>query len=561
MSLLSQLTEEDKTKIVNYIEIFSEVTDYSNERDVEAPIDHILRFWDTNKTNLFGQIFNNDKLRISKEVTIFKDEDMLDREIGKLTDENIFIRNYISWITRESEKYLVNDNNISAYRFVMYDLIDNHALIQNKFLGNNSISITLPSTGKVYKIQKGCKLMKALGVIAKEFNIPGFEQFRLEHSVILNEKKLKGTLTLSVHPLDFLTMSDNDCDWDSCMSWMNRGDYRMGTVEMMNSPCVVEAYLESSTPMRLYKGYYPGEWTNKKWRELFIVTPECVAGIKGYPYWNVELETIVINWIADLMQQYNGFEYDEEIRKFENYMPILDGKKVVKFGFTSDLMYNDIDRAEHLIRVGKNVAEGDDIEINFSGPTECMICGSRIDNYDHQLVDPMFIVCSACENVVKCDRCESLMYDGNYCEVDGERICYDCYDNETSNCSVCGEVHLNDRMTWAVLSIEGYAFDDDTRVELIVCDDCMTDVKTTFDSASFFENWKGKVSLFNIANVTLKNLQEYAKNNPYFDFDMWVKEFIRRHRNDEYVYNLSTGGLEPLNEDKLRELVYNSIEI
>ena len=39
-------------------------------------------------------------------------------------------------------------------------------------------------------------------------------------------------------------MSDNDYGWDSCMGWMNEGEYRLGTVEMMNSPCIVVAYID-----------------------------------------------------------------------------------------------------------------------------------------------------------------------------------------------------------------------------------------------------------------------------------------------------------------------------
>ena len=38
-------------------------------------------------------------------------------------------------------------------------------------------------------------------------------------------------------------MSDNNSGWESCMSWRNNGCYRRGTVEMMNSPYVIVAYL------------------------------------------------------------------------------------------------------------------------------------------------------------------------------------------------------------------------------------------------------------------------------------------------------------------------------
>ena len=91
-----------------------------------------------------------------------------------------------------------------------------------------------------------------------------FEQMRIKHSQILNKKRLKGTLCLSIHPLDYITISDNNCDWDSCMTWTGDdcpGEYRLGTLEMMNSPSVVVAYLDSKEP------YHPLDdgraWSNK----------------------------------------------------------------------------------------------------------------------------------------------------------------------------------------------------------------------------------------------------------------------------------------------------------
>ena len=72
-----------------------------------------------------------------------------------------------------------------------------------------------------------------------------WEEIRLAHSQIFNTNKMTGTLCLSIHPLDYATASDNDNGWSSCMSWRDDGCYRMGTVEMMNSPMVICAYFAS----------------------------------------------------------------------------------------------------------------------------------------------------------------------------------------------------------------------------------------------------------------------------------------------------------------------------
>ena len=89
------------------------------------------------------------------------------------------------------------------------------------------------------------------------------------------------------------------------MSWDECGDYRIGTVEMMNSKNTIVAYLKGDTEMtRAYNTYtknYNFKWNNKKWRELFVIDEATLLGIKGYPYAHSELEAQVFNWIKELI--------------------------------------------------------------------------------------------------------------------------------------------------------------------------------------------------------------------------------------------------------------------
>jgi hypothetical protein len=101
--------------------------------------------------------------------------------------------------------------------------------------------------GKVLKIRNGSRPMRSIRKIAESYGIEGFEHFMNKHSECLNQKSLKGTVHMSIHPMDYMTMSDNNEGWESCMSWANDGCYKQGTVEMMNSPCAVVGYLESDS--------------------------------------------------------------------------------------------------------------------------------------------------------------------------------------------------------------------------------------------------------------------------------------------------------------------------
>ena len=207
---------------------------------------------------MFGE-----QLIISKEFEYIKEDDEIYAEMSDMTSDykkygrqgrsgTPFIIAFESWIDKNihvdwswdnDSIYFDKINMDSNTYYDLRSLVDTETLVKNEYKGSK-FSIPLPD-GKTYTVTPGTKAIRALSVIAKAYEIPGFEDFRICHSLIHNQKKIKGNLFLSIHPLDYWTMSDNNCGWESCMSWSGHGGYRQGTVEMMNSPWVVVAYINS----------------------------------------------------------------------------------------------------------------------------------------------------------------------------------------------------------------------------------------------------------------------------------------------------------------------------
>lgn len=246
---------------------------------------------------------------------------------------------------------------------------------------------------------------------------------QFENLMSLNtNKKISSDITLSIHPLDFMTMSDNDSNWSSCMSWKNFGSYRCGTVEMMNSAFVVIAYSKAKEPMDLFDDSEEYKWNNKTWRELFIVTKDFIYPIKGYPYHSAEFEKFVINKIAELSKKNCGFEYQENF--YENMSP----------DFHTENMYNDtVCRVSTMI--GKiNIAltkeEINGMDFNYSGNFVSSISG------DITFLDPDYetvLLADVDDNYFpyyKCPRCgEVVTYDKvSWSDYEGEDVCNDCWD-------------------------------------------------------------------------------------------------------------------------------------
>ena len=169
----------------------------------------------------------------------------------------------------------------------------------------------------------------------------------MEHSRILNDKAMNGTLCLSIHPMDYITMSDNDSNWSSCMSWTRGGGYRGGTVECMNSTNTLVAYLESEDNPCSFLNY--ADWNNKKWRCLFVVNPDVITSVKSYPYHNNDILDIVIKWLAELAKENWGGEVDtntivtetDGVIYLKTELGTYSRRKPYMYFETNGVMYND----------------------------------------------------------------------------------------------------------------------------------------------------------------------------------------------------------------------------
>ena len=294
---------------------------------------------------------------------------------------------------------------------------------------------------KKYRVLPGCKVSKALQKIASIYNLSNYEEFRIEHSQVLNQKIIEGELCLSIHPLDYITMSDNGCGWKSCLSWMTYGDYRQGAVEMMNSPCVIVAYLSSKENMHI-------GWNSKKWRQLFFVSPDGISSIKSYPFYNDELTKTAFEWIKELAEKNLGVKYSQTIEysyEEEFQLPEVFGDKNVRVYFETVNMYNDFGCAPyHLLCLNTNLTENqkntiicreDLVSIFFfySGSSQCMICG----NLHPTLYDEGSLVCDHCQKDVVCPSCgthldeEDILH--SEIDEDGDTIYYCPYCNSKYN--------------------------------------------------------------------------------------------------------------------------------
>lgn len=467
-NLVNEISEKDQNKIEEYIKGYAlDENDCFPIREHHfAGVEKVLQPWSKAKQNLYKLLGN--KLMISKRVSFEKPEEEIRGSICQALDDHSsnfsrFLGSFEDYFRIKYRSFLKENSNseldLNQLLRALSAITSIDALVSNKVPEGfaqvwesptiiTRISMPTPS-GRTIDISVGAKVMKILGKISNEFDIPGFEEFRIEHSRIMNDKKMAGNITLSIHPLDYMTMSDNDCSWESCMSWKNFGCYRQGTVEMMNSSYVIVGYMNSDKPMYLFDDNEDEfTWSNKRLRCLFIVSDKFIAKVKSYPYQHEEFEKTIINWIAELSKENLGIGYDSEFFKIKSNYPdniIYKGTKI-QLSFMTHNMYNDFGTTESYLRFNDNILDIDTSTLCFcySGVPECMWCGDT--NIDYTNTD--MLVCDRCAVRNYCSECGTRVYDNDYyLDEDGNCYCEYCFDNYCEKNLLTGDYKARDALS------------------------------------------------------------------------------------------------------------------
>ena len=520
------------------------MANYSDNDNSITPceLSHFLRFWTKEKQDLFNLMGKKD-LILSKEIFTTKTAKQIKQELADGVGGHLFLdkvywfadalwstiprnREYSDMVTswHSSDNAAIQEwvQNCRSHANNLEQLVSMRNLASNVWDGDEIIMPKADCSG-VFKIPHGTKIIKALRKLAEAYSFLDmelFEDFRIIHSQILNQKTLKGTLCLSIHPLDFFTMSDNDCGWESCMSWFNSGDYRMGTIEMMNSSMVICAYLKSEKDM----SYCGGKWNNKKWRQLFIVRDDSITAVRSYPYDNENLTRECMSWLRQLAKDNWGQEYFDDYFCLENHCNIAYPAGNIGYIHTNietRLMYNDLCHDNHWTTVNKKFEGQQEIHLDYcySGKAVCTDCGAVLDDECHDsYYGNSCLLCFNCNGRLICVDCGEMIYAEDAYWYDGVPYCSYCYDSLMSYCDCCGEGHLCEDLK----AVDVYLAADEFLRDIRMCDSCIEDELMTLGielEKSVWGNIKLDLSAFKDDKKTFYHLMTQVLNHSDWDAD------------------------------------------
>ena len=435
--LMAAISDKEMCLMTKYIDTYG-VANSVGAKEI------LQRGWAKQKGTLF-KLFG-EKLILEKEVEFVKSP----MEIAAEMYDNAEFSVARDQFYRKLRVLVPEKINTSWYNFS--NITDMGTLASNTVPKFCEMEFIDPTTNKPFKVHGGMKVMKVLAKLAEICDVmPEFEAFRLEHSRMLNQKRIKGQVCISIHPFDYMTMSDNSNGWSSCMSWRNEGEYRSGTVEMMNSDCVVVAYLKSASEFF--------EWNSKKWRCLFIVREGFISNIKAYPYQNDDIEEFVCDWLKDLCNKNlaptdNRWAFgDAEPVQYEYSHGSRSHIKYKKSGIESNFslrfytnsMYNDFGARDYQWGVfNPAIIEelyDNSIYCTYSGPAQCMKCGE----VDICVSEPQDLTCDDCSDYrCYCDNCGCRVYDDDAYWHGDACYCPDCFNDYFNEDALTGDYEHED---------------------------------------------------------------------------------------------------------------------
>ena len=431
MELFDYLTDEDKETIKEFIE------SYANIRGVD--IYKALKYWNKNKRKMFKALGRN--LRVKIPVDIPCDNKLFTMTLQEIyippfgyapegKTNHPFIKDFEEYTTVHS---LQKTTNIYKQSFIQDELTQMFRY-DNFKAGTLHKDYSFVREEKRLKIPEGTKIMKAIRkmlVFAGYPNMDLFESFRNEISNLTTSKHIKTNLVFSIHPIDFLTMSDNSLGWHSCMSWMQHGGFSTGPIEMMNSNMIILAYLESSKQFQFNMHDIP----NKSWRTLLYVHKDILLAGKSYPYINDKITLKVLDSMRELLYNNLKWKYqyiNQEYRDLRGYhsndyvrcstTPRNSQKNQHKILIYTNGMYNDLIESNITTYWCCRNWVPKLLMLNASGIANCMLCGKPIvtqkeinESYDNDLeIHGNTKVCYDCYRDCYCSCCKNYSFGKKY---------------------------------------------------------------------------------------------------------------------------------------------------
>lgn len=312
---------------MNHLEIEKEMLSQVNIEGLERLILHLSNFdensrinirehlnnWAKNKSHLYLAFGN--KLKLEKEVEL------------DFSGDSAYVKGLIS-------KFYQEITQAKVKRFLKS--CSNAEVIMNCL--NRNVSF------ENVKFRAGDKISKCIGKILDLYDITPAEKdsILIKFSMLIQSVKVKGSAVLSIDPVDYITMSENNSNWESCHSMS--GCYRTGPFAYLQDASTAISYAKPKDDcVFTYGDGKTLAYSNKNWRQIVLFSKELkyATQLRQYPYTSQANQSTVANIVMNVLNAKSGLNY--QIQSIDVYdMPRYFATLHECTGDGEDLCYNDL---------------------------------------------------------------------------------------------------------------------------------------------------------------------------------------------------------------------------
>ncbi len=303
-------------------------------------------------------------------------------------------------------------------------------------------------------VPKGMKLVRAFKYFVEDPVV--LDSLQTKASLLIQDNKVEGYFCISVHPLDFLSASENQYRWHSCHAL--DGEYRSGNLSYLCDTNTVMCYLKGDDEAKLPNFPPTLPWNNKKWRMWLYLADEhngLYAG-RQYPFTITDILPYVkqcffsllnfsvdkwTNWHNEVIDSYHFKDDNEEVYFPSPLVPMGKGfiPKKELITDSNSLHFNDLlNSSFYTPYYSWRKTTKVPVHFTLGGHPICPLCGENEITYTDVMA------CNNCASDYSdeyscCDLCGSRHHNDDMYWVGDDHICARCFQREAVWCAHCGE--------------------------------------------------------------------------------------------------------------------------
>ena len=194
------------------------------------------------------------------------------------------------------------------------------------------------------KFRAGDKISKCIGKILDLYDITPAEKdsVLIKFSMLIQSVKVKGSAVLSIDPVDYITMSENNSNWESCHSMS--GCYRTGPFAYLQDSSTTISYVKPKDDcVFTYGDGKTLAYSNKNWRQIVLFSKKLkyATQLRQYPYTSQANQSTVASIVMDVLNAKSGLDYQIhpiDVYDMPRYFSILHDCT----GDGEEMCYNDL---------------------------------------------------------------------------------------------------------------------------------------------------------------------------------------------------------------------------